>query len=187
MNEFYVYLISAAVLLVAGWVLLRRYVRRDYLQKGRLSTLTTALFTLFFFSYGGFPIIYLPDYWPRSMVPIGLRVAGSILVYVGMGILLYGMFRLGVLASMGQGQKTLNQTGLYKFTRNPQTMGLGLYVIGFTALWPSWYALGWALMSIPILHGMILTEEEHLLNRYGEEYQRYCESVPRYIGFQKKK
>jgi protein-S-isoprenylcysteine O-methyltransferase Ste14 len=186
-NQLYVYLVSVAVLFLAGWILMRRFIRRDHLQKGQLSRLTTTILTLYFFAYGGFPIIYLPNYWPRSIAPMGLRVCGTILVYVGIGILLYGMFRLGILASMGQGRNTLKQTGFYKYTRNPQTIGLWLYVIGFTILWPSWYALGWALISIPILHGMILTEEEHLLHRYGEEYELYCERVPRYVGFRKKK
>ncbi|MBF8295644.1 MAG: hypothetical protein HW389_2189 [Bacteroidetes bacterium] len=28
-----------------------------------------------------------------------------------------------------------------------------------------------------------MTEEEHLRSIYGEEYERYCERVPRYLGF----
>lgn len=28
---------------------------------------------------------------------------------------------------------------------------------------------------------MIITEEEHLSRVFGEEYQRYCSQVPRYL------
>jgi protein-S-isoprenylcysteine O-methyltransferase Ste14 len=30
-------------------------------------------------------------------------------------------------------------------------------------------------------HLMVMTEEEHLREVYGEEYERYCERVPRYL------
>ena len=33
-----------------------------------------------------------------------------------------------------------------------------------------------------ILHVMIVTEEEHLRAVFGEDYRRYCERVPRYLG-----
>jgi protein-S-isoprenylcysteine O-methyltransferase Ste14 len=39
------------------------------------------------------------------------------------------------------------------------------------------------LMYRAIAHMMVLTEEEHLLDVYDEEYERYCERVPRYLGF----
>jgi protein-S-isoprenylcysteine O-methyltransferase Ste14 len=29
---------------------------------------------------------------------------------------------------------------------------------------------------------MILTEEEHLLRAYGQEYEKYSRKVPRYLG-----
>jgi protein-S-isoprenylcysteine O-methyltransferase Ste14 len=32
---------------------------------------------------------------------------------------------------------------------------------------------------------MVLTEEEHLRAVHGEAYVRYCERVPRYIGFRR--
>jgi len=30
---------------------------------------------------------------------------------------------------------------------------------------------------------VVLTEEEHLRNIYGEEYVQYCKQVPRYLEF----
>ena len=29
---------------------------------------------------------------------------------------------------------------------------------------------------------MVLTEEEHLRRVFGEDYARYCDRVPRYLG-----
>jgi protein-S-isoprenylcysteine O-methyltransferase Ste14 len=49
-------------------------------------------------------------------------------------------------------------------------------------LWPSWYGVGWAILYAVVAHTMVLTEEEHLRDVYGEKFVRYCERVPRYIG-----
>ena len=59
----------------------------------------------------------------------------------------------------------------------------GLGIIGLALLWPSWYALGWVVLFGLITHTMVLAEEEHLRRMHKEEYDRYCENVPRYIGF----
>lgn len=64
--------------------------------------------------------------------------------------------------------------------------GLWLYVIGFATLWPSLYALAWALLYVPIIHMMVFTEEAHLHKAYGKEYERYLERVPRYLGLPKR-
>jgi protein-S-isoprenylcysteine O-methyltransferase Ste14 len=53
---------------------------------------------------------------------------------------------------------------------------------GIALLWPSWYALGWVILWMVMFHLMVLSEEEHLRNIYGEEYHQYCEKVPRYLS-----
>jgi len=180
-----IYVASAIILLSTAWVVFRVFVRRDYLQNGQLSNLPSAFEAVIFFTYGGFPIIYLPDYWPRSIVPPVFRATGIILLYGGLGMLLYCMLHLGIPASMGKGKRELNLTGPYKVTRNPQAIACGLYVVGFSILWPSCYALGWAILYAPLIHIMILTEEEHLLNLFGDEYKNYCRRVHRYIKLSK--
>jgi len=37
-----------------------------------------------------------------------------------------------------------------------------------------------------MLHMMVLTEEEHLRERFGVEYECYMEQVPRYLGISKR-
>jgi protein-S-isoprenylcysteine O-methyltransferase Ste14 len=32
-----------------------------------------------------------------------------------------------------------------------------------------------------IMHWMVLTEEEHLLRLFGDEYKAYCAETPRYL------
>ena len=65
-------------------------------------------------------------------------------------------------------------------------MAGSLLVLGSSVLWPSGYALGWAVLYGFLAHTMVLTEEEHLRAVYGEEYARYCARVPRYLGLRRR-
>ena len=183
MNILTTYLLSITLLFVAAIVIFKVFVRRDYLRRGYLSVPSSALQVLLFFVYGGFPSIYLPDEWPMSHVNLVLRVIGWTFITIGVAIILYGALRLGILQSLGLQKGIFRETGLYRATRNPQVLGCALYVIGFVMLWPSWVALGWGILFAPILHIMVLTEEEHLRNTYGQDYERYCKRVPRYLSF----
>lgn len=159
--------------------------RRDYLQRGYLSIGSATLQALIFFLFGGFPSIYLSDDWPVSHVIRVLRISGVTSITIGLAIILIGMFRLGILRSLGMQTGVLKKTSYYRVTRNPQVLGCVLYVIGFIVLWPTWYALGWGVSLLVVLHLMVLTEEEHLRNTYGQDYEGYCRNVPRYLGYPK--
>jgi protein-S-isoprenylcysteine O-methyltransferase Ste14 len=83
---------------------------------------------------------------------------------------------------MGQKVDVLKQSGPYRITRNPQIVACFIAVFGYVLLWPSWHTLGWVISFSVIAHMMVLTEEEHLRNIFGEKYVQYCVRVPRYIG-----
>ncbi len=156
-------------------------VPRDYLKRGRLSPLITFLQALLFFVYGGFPYLYLPKDWPATGVSGYLYYMGLFLICAGLALLLYGMVQLGILRSLGRGEPKLTQSGFYTISRNPQALACGFYVVGFLILWPSWYAVGWALLYPILIHMMVLAEETHLRNIHGEVYREYCAQVPRYL------
>lgn len=182
MSKFSLYIISYLVFLIAGIIILRHLVRRDYLRRGKLSPLITFLQATLFFVYGGFPYLYLENDWPAIYVPGFFYISGILLIFLGLAGILYGMVRIGVLRSMGRGSPHLEGSGLYSRSRNPQALACVSYVIGFLILWPSRYAAGWAVLFLPLIHMMVLSEEEHLRRIHGQEYQDYCEKVPRYLG-----
>jgi protein-S-isoprenylcysteine O-methyltransferase Ste14 len=185
MNELCIYLAGYLLLIIAGVFVFRFLVRRDYRRRGRLSVGVTFLQSLLFFTYGGFPTIYMHRDWPKVRVGWFLHGFGLLLLTAGLLFLLLWMIRLGVLTSLGRGMGHLETKGIYRYTRNPQAIACGLFVLGFSLLWPSWFALGWALLYGFLIHLMVLTEEEHLARQFGEDYQAYCSSVPRYLGFRK--
>lgn len=180
------YIIAYLLLLFSGGVVFRGLVRRDYIMRGRLTIPVSILQALLFFTYGGFPYLYLSKDWPRVYVSSTLHVIGVVFVIAGLASLSYGMLKLGFLPSVGGRKDELECTGIYRISRNPQALACSFYVLGFSILWPSWYALSWAVLYVVFIHVMIITEEEHLLHLYGASFEEYCDEVPRYICIRSK-
>lgn len=177
-----VFLASALLLLVAATFIFRVVVRRDYMHRGRLSLLTGFLELLIFSIWAWHAYEYRPPDWPAIHVGSALRVVGWLLFAGGMVVAFGTMFVFGMSRAFGWRVDMLKQSGLYRLTRNPQVVAFLLAMIGYVMLWPSWYGLGSVAIVAVMSHTMVLTEEEHLRDSYGDEYVRYCERVPRYLG-----
>jgi protein-S-isoprenylcysteine O-methyltransferase Ste14 len=176
------YFVAAFLLLLFAFVTFRVLVRRDYLKRGRLTALSVFLEYAVFFLWGTFT--YLDWLSAASISEVGpvLRLIAWVLVIVGVGITLIAMARLGIRRLHGLDSKVLEASGLYRVTRNPQIVGSGLAVVGYAMYWPSWHTVGWVVLYLVICHMMVLTEEEHLRSVFGDQYVRYCERIPRYLG-----
>jgi protein-S-isoprenylcysteine O-methyltransferase Ste14 len=190
MMQLFVYLISALLLFVGAFGVFRVFVRRDYQRKGRLTPVSAFLELLIWGLYMSFPYIYNPADWPwfwsfGARDRSGLWAIGLVCITVGLVLAFITMFWFGLRRAFGLEVRALVETGPYRVTRNPQIVGGSLLVIGSAVQWPSWYALGWVILYGAIGHLMVLTEEEHLFDQHGESYVRYCERVPRYLGFRR--
>jgi protein-S-isoprenylcysteine O-methyltransferase Ste14 len=177
------FLATAALVLVAAYLIFR-HVRRDYLQHGRLTPLGAVLQAIVFGLHAWLVyMIYLNSGWPEVHCSTLCLVLGIIIGILGLGILGAGV---GVFASflrmLGREVNVLKRSGIYRRTRNPQLVGYGVFLLAFLLLWYSWHMIVAILVYAAITHMMVLTEEEHLRRVFGEEYARYCERVPRYIG-----
>lgn len=186
------YLGSAILLLLAAFVILRVFVRRDYLRNRRLSLISSFLESIFWCPVFAFPYIYNPPSWPAFWrfdrdIDLGLQVAGCALIIVGIVGVLLVMARLGFRRSFGQEVNLLQVTGLYARSRNPQIVSGFPIFLGIALRWPSWHAVGWVGLAAACLHMMVLTEEEHLSNVFGAEYAGYRDRVPRYIGIRSRR
>ncbi len=177
---------GSLLMLLAAFLVFRVFVRREYLNKGKLSPLAAVLETLVFALHANMPYLFLPVKWPalpplpinpvHSWISLGITSLGIILSLGFMGY-------LGFKVSLGQESNQVRQTGPYRWSRNPQILAYGLIVIGLASLYPSLESAGWVLVYAVIAQLMALTEEEHLKNRFGEAYQTYCDRVPRYFQF----
>ena len=114
-----------------------------------------------------------------------LRYVGPILILMGIWGYLWGL-RSFILEAQGsplpEHQQNLMINGLYRRVRNPLYVSFFLIIFGealyFQSLHLIFYLVGWAV----VFHLMVIFCEEPALRiRFGESYERYCKSVPRWL------
>lgn len=174
------------LLLLFAYLVFRILVRRVYLERGRLSVISSGLQLVVFAGYFGLGYLFNPPEWIvfwmiGSASSRELFTAGFLIVCIGLVVAFGTMFWFGIGRAFGVHQDGLKKTGPYRLSRNPQVIGGYLLVAGTSLQWPSLYAIGWILIYAVIAHWMIITEEEHLHRLFGKEYQAYCAEVPRYL------
>ena len=78
--------------------------------------------------------------------------------------------------------KELIVRGSYRFVRNPMYVGFLLILFGEIVLFKSSVLLLYLLTFLVILHTFVVFVEEPMLKlKFGESYEQYCKSVPRWI------
>ena len=180
--ELIVYLASSLLVLAIAFVVFRVLVRRDYLRRGRLSPFGTFLEYVAFGAWAYHGYIYRPLDWPAIHVSPALRIIGWILFAGGVALTLFILVGLGIRRSHGREVSGLRQSGFYRLTRNPQVIAFLVAMVGYGFLWPTWQHVGTIVLVGVLCHMMVLTEEDHLHDVFGEEYERYRHRVPRYLG-----
>ncbi|MDD1776477.1 MAG: isoprenylcysteine carboxylmethyltransferase family protein, partial [Candidatus Methanomethylicus sp.] len=75
--------------------------------------------------------------------------------------------------------------GTYRFSRNPQYLGMFLVLAGVGIAGSSWLLILVALAFLALLNASIVAEERYCLQRYGEAYREYMDSTHRWFGLPK--
>lgn len=124
-----------------------------------------------------------------QLLPVSLgvfRLLGFVPISTGVVILLWGVSNL-VIAGKGtpapfDPPKELVVRGPYRFVRNPMYVGDLLVLLGESVLFESFIVLLFALLILSICHLFVTLYEEPILKQqFGEPYQRYFSTVPRWI------
>jgi protein-S-isoprenylcysteine O-methyltransferase Ste14 len=72
--------------------------------------------------------------------------------------------------------------GLYRYVRNPMYLGVLAILLGEASLFASpallTYTVGWFALICLIV---VAYEEPALRRTFGESYERYCQSIPRWL------
>ncbi|RJE75947.1 hypothetical protein BGP78_16535 [Pseudoalteromonas sp. MSK9-3] len=79
------------------------------------------------------------------------------------------------------GPKNIISHGLYKYSRNPMFLGVAVSQLGFFLALPSVFTLICLVIGWFTLLRQTLSEEQHLLAAFPEDYTRYRLSVRRWI------
>lgn len=119
--------------------------------------------------------------WNSWVFAGGLRwLLGTPLALLGGMLALWGLATIGRKNSWGT-RDGLVDSGPYRFTRNPQTLGFNVLFLGLSIIANSqflWVTHG--LLAL-VLIVMPLSEEVWLKEQYGQEYERYRRETPRFL------
>ena len=133
---------------------------------------------------------YVPQ-WVRDGDHIAVRGieawAAAAVIAVGVAIYLHTAF--WGFAAIGLGTpapidppKILVVRGLHRYVRNPMYVGVALVLAGQAWLFRSRDIAIYAVCVVAAFHVWVLIYEEPTLRRmFGDDYARYCESVPRWV------
>lgn len=75
--------------------------------------------------------------------------------------------------------------GVYRFSRNPAYFGMFLIFGGIGIACVSWVFLLLTAVFIILFHIGVVSEERSCLQKYGNAYREYMNSIPRWIGIPK--
>ena len=73
-------------------------------------------------------------------------------------------------------------TALHRYVRNPMYIGVALAIAGQAALFRSLHLVEYAAVMLMVAHVFVILYEEPTLQRtFGESYEEYLRTVPRWI------
>lgn len=177
-----VYAAAIVLALLAGFCLWRA--DREYERLHRLSPTTIVAAWLLHALHAGFVgVAAWHSAWP---LPVGRTLAvalGSALLAQGLGFVIAAAtgFR-SIRRLAGARTDRLVVAGVYRYSRNPQSVGWMLALGGIALLGRSGLALLLVLLFWGIFWIYADMEERHLERVLGDEYRRYRDATPRYLG-----
>jgi protein-S-isoprenylcysteine O-methyltransferase Ste14 len=131
--------------------------------------------------FGGLLGVAYLDWWNWYRPPTLVQGISLLLILAGVVLATWAVWRLGFWESSGL-EGRLNTEGPYRYSRNPQYVGYVAMLGGGAVLAGSWMTAFLALVGIVWLLLAPLAEEPWLREQYGDAYEEYRRSVPRFLG-----
>jgi len=110
---------------------------------------------------------------------------GTVWLYLGSVIYLFGITPY-IIGMSNFANTPLNEPvvkGVYKISRNPMYFFSSVTICGMGIAGASWLIIFFISIYVILNHFTILSEEKVCLEKYGESYSKYTQSVPRYFLF----
>ncbi|MGA6985508.1 MAG: isoprenylcysteine carboxylmethyltransferase family protein [Terriglobales bacterium] len=132
---------------------------------------------------------YLPWRLRRNALPVSGAEEWAAITVIAIGIAIYLYTAFWGFAVIGGGTpapiaptRILVVKGLHRFVRNPMYIGVALVIGGQAWLFHSLHIAIYLACMLLIVHLFVIFYEEPTLHeQFGEEYDRYRASVPRWI------
>jgi len=109
-------------------------------------------------------------------------VGGALISALGMAFSLAALFELGWMESSGR-EGDLRTDGIYKYTRNAQSVGFVTFIVGTILAVNSRKLAVHGLLTRSRLHLLPVRRRTVLREHYGDEYETYCDQMPRFINW----
>ncbi|MFQ5699380.1 MAG: methyltransferase family protein [Myxococcota bacterium] len=170
------------VLASGRWCLAR--VEREYADGGLLSVGTVWLVWIVYGLELALVVIPAVGAWGSLPGPPLLwRTLGLPLVVLGLSFAAWGAISFHSLRRMnGRDTSELVTTGAYRFSRNPQNVGIAAALLGVALLGPSSVALAATALFCGMFRIYLSVEERFLESTYGDRYRAYRAATHRYLG-----
>ncbi len=177
------FVFGATCMLVAGAAALPR-ARRELSEVGGISCVTLLLALVAYGGLGASAIAaaYVSE-WPLAFPVPAAAIGGGALLAAG--ALLYGTARLQFRSfrlTWGLSTDRLVTDGVYAWSRNPQSVGWALVLLGAGLMGRSGSTLALAILYWTSCLVWVPLEERALHDQLGKHYDDYRKRVPRYFG-----
>jgi protein-S-isoprenylcysteine O-methyltransferase Ste14 len=123
--------------------------------------------------------------WPRWKIPACKVIGGGLILCAAAG----WFYCLRIFSWIGKGTffateppRRLVTSGLYRYSRNPFYVAHITFLFGWFLLSGCPTVLLYTGLAIALIHAVIIWwEEPGLRKRFGEDYERYTQTVPRWL------
>jgi protein-S-isoprenylcysteine O-methyltransferase Ste14 len=118
--------------------------------------------------------------WP---VPRALAGLGWLGILAGTAVTLAAQRQMDASWRIGIDNRptALVTGGLFRYSRNPIFLGLGLFLAGVGCTVPAWWSLMGATLALAAIRVQVVWEERHLAQLHGRPYLDYAARVGRFV------
>lgn len=172
---------------VAWWFIVHPFV--GFWRKVGVKGTMTVMILFFVLCVAGLAMIRVQLLGPDLGLRWPLVALGATLLVVAafIGVKRKKYLTMRILAGLPEVETDENKRGElliegpYSIIRHPRYVELVLATFGYAAI--ANYVGSWivAILAIPVLRLVVALEERELVDRFGEEYQRYATRVPRFF------
>lgn len=138
-----------------------------------------------------FFVFILFGWWLNGLLPIKLEVLETIsflgwLFFIASALLactsVYLFFKARTHIEPWKPADALIVTGVFRYSRNPIYLAFVLFTVGLGLIMNNLWIISSIVPSIAALHGLVIIKEErYLRERFGQEYEDYCNKVRRWF------
>jgi len=122
--------------------------------------------------------------WSSLPLPAWLRWAGLVVGILFSGLLLWTLRNLGKNLTdtvVTRQRHTLVSTGPYRWVRHPFYLAFALAVLANALTTANWFVAATGIAAWILIAIRTPLEESRLIQRFGDDYRRYCERTGRFF------